>query len=282
MLARLLVPLLVLGSIAPLAGAAVPSADAAAEVVGSHQAYDPSTQSFCTSSDQFTAIVSTDLTSRMSALSDGAVTIFTLHLDATQADPVNGGRACDAIDLTFTSDIAWPLQPGWNGGSFSAGCGLSGSIQAYASSLSRSFQIYFGAAPAACGLPVSQGVVAWSMTPLHPSTAAVCSPLVVTACAGVYTETFQGFGCGGSEASRLVVSAGIDLVSVQRACHYWSDGREHVVVSDGFGAAQVDTTSDSCDVIVADPFLGLVSESTACPAEVGDLIYGTDWAHVLP
>lgn len=283
MLARLLVSLVVLASLAPAAGAAAPFADPTRDIVTSHQAYDWSTFTSCRSIDPFLSIVSSDLTSRFTASPAGpGLTFFTLHLDATLADPVNGAPACDAADLTFTSDIAWPLTSGWNVGSFSATCGLSGSLIGYGSSLQDSFQIYFGQAPSTCALPIDQGYLGWSMTPIHPQTTAACSPLLVAACVGAYTSTYPGYGCGGSDASRFAVSAVLDLAYVERSCHYWSDQREHVVVSDGLGVVRVDTTSDSCTIIVSDP-VGLAgSQSTACPAEIGDLVYGTDWAHLLP
>lgn len=283
MLARLLVAVLVLTSLAPSAAAALPAAGVGSDVVTSHHAYDLSTGLFCTSRDAFTGIVTSDLTSRFSAMPAGpGLTTFTLQLDATLADPVNGVEACDGADLTFTSDIAWPLSSGWNVGSFSATCGLSGAIYAYRSTLSDDFQIHIGEAPEECALPLAQGFLGWSMTPVHPATAAVCSPLLVPACLGAYDSTYPGYGCSSGEASRFVLTAVLDVVSVERSCHYWSDQREHVVVSDGLGIVRIDTTSDSCTIRVGDPLGVAPSQSTACPAELGDAIYGTDWTHLLP
>lgn len=120
------------------------------------------------------------------------------------------------------------------------------------------------------------------MTPVHPATAAVCSPLLVPVCLGAFNETYPGYGCGGGEASRFVVTAVLDVAYVERSCHFWNDQREHVVVTDGLGIVRIDTTSDSCTIGLADPVGVAPSQSTACPAELGDAIYGTDWMHLLP
>jgi hypothetical protein len=246
MLARL-AALLALALVTPLAAALVPAApDANAIIVTAHQAYDPSTGTYCSSTDPLASVVSTDLTSRMSAASaGGGITAFTLHLDATLPDAVNGHDACDAVDLAFTSSIAWPPTNGWNGGAFAAACGLTGYFLVYHATTNDYFQLYLDAVPPACALPVSQGYLGWFSSPAHPATALVCGPLVVPACFGAYSETSPGYGCTGSDTSRFYVTAVLSVAYVERSCHFWSDGREHVTVNDAVGFVQVSAPTRS-------------------------------------
>lgn len=269
--------------LAPLAAALPAAPDPTAGVVVGHSGYNYVTHEYCSSYDGYTALVSSDLTSRMStAAVGGGITAFTVHLDATVADPTTGSSACPAMDFTITSALPWPPVQPQAYAQFSSSCGMYGYLESYTYG-AQTIRMIFTNAPAACGVHFQNTAeIDWTMSSPHPSTALVCTPLVASTCVGAYAESYPGYGCGGGDAERLYVTAGLTIAYVERSCHWWQDGREHVSVQDGFSIVTVDTTSDSCDVIVSDP-IGLVGPNSApCPEEVRAFVYDTDWANVLP
>lgn len=270
----LLVPALLAST--PASAASVPSAIGGdTEMVGGHAYQEFLTGRYCTSSDPALGLVNTDVASTLQHVETVGVTTYTIHLDATPA-----GGDCAAIDLVIDASAAWPADGASSWGSFSAACGATGTIQAYRAT-SAIVVLSFANVPVACGWSVaSYSLVYMSIRPVHPSTGAVCMPVIVPSCSGATDGALPWSSCGGSYFA--VSAADFTLVYASHGCYFGPDGeKERAYFSPALGILWIEATSDECWIRYDEGATGVRSE-VACPEEVRQAVYEQDWTAILP
>lgn len=275
-LAPALAALLLFAFLPPAAAQSLPAPVGSAEPVASWSLFQ-SPMTSCTSWEPTLGLFDVGLGSFVDTAPVAGGTRYTIHL--TTLMPQAGCPS--AVDLEFESSlVAWPSpEQAWTSGDVRSPCGATGYFSVYAHEQGRILQLSLQVPEACAAGLVGAFYIGVSLQPLQPSEHMLCAPVALPlSCAGVSEreEPYAPPCASGHSAGATTV---VPVLTVRRECWY----EERVRVSDSvLGVSYVEVKEDACTVHVDDPFLGVVSEDVACPAEVGAVIFGVEWGRALP